>query len=500
MDILVELLSLLLIAILIATAVKYIRVPYTIALVLVGIAVGLSGLFPPIQLTEELVFTLILPPLLFEGALAMDIGELRRNLKPILSLATLGLVISILVTGYITSLAGLPLLLALIFAAMASPTDPVSVLATFKKLGAPRKLTTIMEGESIINDGTAVVIYSILFGMLEGTSTLSQGVIEFFFVCVGGAIVGFLLGHSAHRLLRHIDDALIEVTLTVILAFGTFLVAESLGVSGVIAVVSAGLIVGNYGTEFSMSPTTRITLVNFWSAIVFIVNSLVFILIGLDTPVYRLADNLWLVGLAILAVLAGRAFVVYPTLTAFRMNLSWQNIVFWGGLHGTIPVALALSYEGPMREELVSMVFGVVIFSLVVQGLSLDIYARRVFRRDVRKAEYEVLRARLYGIRKAMEEVSRMASRGEIDHEVAAQIIERLGKMAEGVKAKLSEVLGREEIRDEEYRKVWREVLEIRRSAVSELIRKGIVGEDAGGRVIREIDEELIRLEGGESE
>lgn len=498
MELFAELLSLLLIAILIATAVKYVRIPYTIALVLVGIAVGLSGLFPPIQLTEELVFTLILPPLLFEGALAMDVGELRRNLKPILSLATAGLLISILIAGYITSLSGIPILLALIFAAMVSPTDPVSVLATFKKLGAPRNLTTIMEGESIINDGTAVVIYSILLGMLAGTSTIPQGVVEFIFVCIGGAIVGFLLGYSAYRILAHIDDALIEVTLTVILAFGTFLIAESLGVSGVIAVVSAGLIIGNYGTEFSMSPTTRITLVNFWSAIVFIVNSFVFILIGLDTPVYRLAEHLWLIVIAIVAVLAGRAAVVYPILSALRMRLSWQNVVFWGGLHGTIPVALALSYEGPMRDEIVSMVFGVVIFSLIVQGLSLDIYARKIFRRDESKAEYEELRARLFSVRRAIEELNRMASKGEVDHEIADQVAGQLEKMAEELKAEISEVLSREDIMNEEYRKVWREVLEVQRSAVNELVRKGIVSEEVGEKVIREIDERIVRLENGE--
>ncbi len=495
MELLAELLSLLLIAILIATAVKYVRFPYTIALVLVGLAVGLSGIFPPIQLTKELVFTLILPPLLFEGALAMDLGELRRNLRPILSLATAGLVVSILVAGYIASLSGIPLLLALIFAAMVSPTDPVSVLATFKKLGAPKKLTTIMEGESIINDGTAVVIYSILLGMLAGSTSLSRGVVEFFFVCIGGVVVGFIFGYAAYRVLAHIDDALIEVTLTVILAFGTFLLAENLRVSGVIAVVTAGLIVGNYGTEFSMSPTTRITLVNFWSAVVFIVNSLVFILIGLDTPVYRLSEHAGLIAVAILAVLAGRAVVVYPLLSAMRMRLSWQNVVFWGGLHGTIPVALALSYEGPMRDEIVSMVFGVVIVSLVVQGLSLDVYARRIFGKDEGKAEYEELRARLYAIRRAIDELGRMASRGEVDHEVASHVIEELKKAEQTLRTRVSEVLSRDDIRQEEYRKVWREVLVVERSAVSELVRKGIVSESAGERIIREIDEELVGLD-----
>lgn len=268
MELLAEVLSLLLISIAVAVAVKYVQIPYTIPLVIVGLMVGLIEAFPPIELTEEIVFTLLLPPLLFEGALAMDISEFRRNLKPILSLATVGLLISIVLSGYLLTFAGLPLIVALIFSAMASPTDPVSVLATFKKLGVPKRLTMIMEGESIINDGTAVVVFSILLGMLEGGKTLSQGIAEFFYVCAGGAILGFMLGYMAYKILSQIDDPLVEVAITIVLAFGTFLLAEKIGVSGVIAVVSAGLIVGNYGMEFSMSPTTRNTLINFWSAVV----------------------------------------------------------------------------------------------------------------------------------------------------------------------------------------------------------------------------------------
>lgn len=318
MELLVELITLLLIACGVGVAVKYVRVPYTIALVIVGLLVGLTGIFPEIPLTQDVVFTLILPPLLFEGALAMDIRHLRENLKPILALATAGLLLTILVTGYITSMVGIPLLLALIFAAMASPTDPVSVLATFRKLGAPKRLTTLLEGESIINDGTAVVIFSILLEMLRGEVSMLRGFAEFLLVCAGGAAVGFVVGYAAYRILSYIDDPLIEVTITLILAFGTFLVAEQLGVSGVIAVVAAGLIIGNYGT--------RITLVNFWSAVVFLVNSLVFILIGIDTHIFELVKYWNYVAVAIPAVLIGRAVAVYPVLTAFRVKPSWQQL------------------------------------------------------------------------------------------------------------------------------------------------------------------------------
>jgi CPA1 family monovalent cation:H+ antiporter len=493
MELLAELIALLLIACGVGVAVKYIRIPYTIALVLVGLLVGMTEIFPEIQLTEDVVFTLILPPLLFEGALAMDIRHLRDNINPILTLATAGLLLTILVTGYITSLVGIPLLLALIFAAMVSPTDPVSVLATFRKLGAPKKLTTLIEGESIINDGTAVVIFSILLEMLRGDVSILNGFAEFLLVCAGGAAVGFVVGYAAYRILSYIDDPLIEVTITLILAFGTFLIAEQLGVSGVIAVVAAGLIIGNYGTEFSMSPSTRLTLINFWSAVVFLVNSLVFILIGIDTHIFELVKYWNYVAIAIPAVLIGRAVTVYPVLTAFRVKASWQHVAFWGGLHGTIPVALALSLETPMRDTLSAMAFGVVIFSLVIQGLSLDYFARRLFRKDERREKYEEVRARLYGISKSAEEVMELARRGELDQNVAESIAKELENRAEELRIKISNILQDEDLRLEEYRKAWNNVLEVQKSAVFELLRRGIISEEVAEKLVKEIDEQKVQ-------
>jgi CPA1 family monovalent cation:H+ antiporter len=493
MEVFAELLVLLLIACAVGVAVKYIRISYTIALVVVGIAVGLIGIFPEIRLTEDIVFTLILPPLLFEGALNMDLQNFRSNFKPILSLATAGLLVAIVVTGYLISFAGIPLLIALIFAAMISPTDPVSVIATFRTLGVPKKLTTLIEGESVVNDGTAVVIFSILLEMLRGRINVLQGVVDFVFVCAGGALIGLILGYVAYKILAKIDDALIETTVTVILAFGTFLVAENLHVSGVIAVVAAGLIIGNYGTEFSMSPSTRIILVNFWSVVVFIVNSLVFILIGIDTHIFDLIANAGYIAIAIPAVLIGRALAVYPILSAFRTRPLHQHIAFWGGLHGTIPVALALSLEViPMRDEIVSMVFGVVIFSLLVQGLSLDFAARNIFRKDERRLNYEELRARLYALKRSSEEILRLAKAGELDESIVKEIYDSLRESKEQIAREINEVLSIEDLRLEEYQKAWRNVIEIQKSAVLELLRRGIIGEEIAEKLIKELDEHQI--------
>lgn len=227
-------------------------------------------------------------------------------------------------------------------------------------------------------------------------------------------------------------------------------------------------------------------------------NSTVFILIGLDTPLSKILDNSFYVLAGILAILAGRAIAVYPILTALKTKLSWQNIVFWGGLHGTIPVALALSYSGPYREELVSMVFGVVIFSLIVQGLSLDYYARRIFGvSDEKMNIYEELRARIYAVRKSIEEVERMASKGEVSKDIAKDVIEKLENIEKKLEEKIFQVLQDENIRNSEYVKTWLESLEIQKNAIHELSRRGLVRHDVADKLIRELDEEIERFKEG---
>ena len=309
---LTEFIGLLLIASLVGVAVKYIKLPYTIALVVVGFFAGLLRVFPEVRLTQDLIFFLVLPPLLFEGALNMNIDDLRANFRTISILAVVGVVLSVAVTGYLVHyFLSIPLAFALLFAAMITPTDPVSVLATFRELGAPKKLSTIMEGESILNDGTGIVIFSILLEATRSSFNLLNGVLEFFFVVVGGAAVGLAIGYISYKVLAFIDDHQIEVAITLIVAFSTFILAEYLHVSGVIAVVAAGLIIGNYGTYFSMSPTTRVALVTFWGFFVFVINSIIFLLIGIDIHF----DKIMLFGssilIAILAVLIGRAIATY---------------------------------------------------------------------------------------------------------------------------------------------------------------------------------------------
>lgn len=485
MELIVEFVILLLIACGVGVIVKYIRLPYTIALVLVGLFVGLSG-FPKIPLTKELVFFILLPPLLFESALNMDLSELRENFKIISVLAIFGVLVSTVLVGFIMHKAlGLPLELAFLFGAMISATDPVSVLATFKKLDAPKKLAVVLEGESVLNDGTAIVLFSIIYEMMEyGRFDVLQSVVDFVIVCFGGALLGFALGYLTYRFLAFIDDHLIEISLTLILAYSCFLIAEHFHLSGVIAVVCAGLIVGNYGTLFSMSPSTRIVLTDFWGFVVFVINSIIFLLIGIDTQlsVFQYCGE---IAVAVLAVLLARALVVYPTLIRFPKE--WKFVVFWGGLRGAIPVALALSLESN-RELLGSIVFGVVLFSLVFQGLTLDIFVKRRFKSQ-RREEFEELFGRYLALKHAERELRRMVKNGEIPESVGREIEEELKGEVESVKPLFEKKL--EEFKDDLKVRAMKEILNSQKFAIRTALAKGLISEDVASKLLRDLDERI---------
>ena len=238
-----NLVEILLLACVVAIAVKRIHVPYTTALVLVGIGVSFLPFHLEVRLSKELVLLIILPPLLFQGALHMDLDQLRRNLLPIVTLAVPGLIVAMLLMSAMLHYAmGMPWLKGMLFGAMVAATDPISVLAVFREVKTPERLKALIEGESLFNDGTSVVLFGVIYGALYGGTEVTAGgaALEFIKVVIGGAAVGLALGYIAYKTMKRLDDHLLEVTLTVVLVFGSFLVAEVFHLSGVIAVVVAG--------------------------------------------------------------------------------------------------------------------------------------------------------------------------------------------------------------------------------------------------------------------
>ena len=380
---------LLLAASVIALLAERLRIPYTVSLVFGGLLLGALRLpvLSPLQaghrpdwLTPDVILIVFLPALVFEASVKIDVRNLKREFVPLFLLVTVGVLMAAVVTGYLVHWAtGLPVLMALLFGSIISATDPISVLAIFKDLKTSARLSLLIEGESLLNDGTAVVLFQVLLaGIVAGNLSIARGGGHFILAVLLGAGIGFSLGYVASKITATVDDPQIEITLTTIVAYGSYLLAYHLHLSGIIATGAAGLMVGNFGAKTSMSPRTLAAMQSFWEYVAFVMNSLVFLLIGLEVHIGALLHAWRPLLFAIAAVLIGRALSVYTlvpfsNLFATRIPFRWQHVAVWGGLRGALALALALSLDStlPYRAQILDMTFGVVIFSILVQGLTM---------------------------------------------------------------------------------------------------------------------------------
>ncbi len=511
--------ELLLIAVIVAVITKYIRLPYTIALVLVGLGLGAIGGLRPLELSRDLIFFIFLPPLLFEGCLNMELALLARNWRRVFLLALPGTIVSTLMLGFGAHLlfgwlgAPLPLELALLLGVMLSPTDPISVLAIFREHGVSHELSILVEGESVFNDGIGVVLFLIAVDVATGHSvTVSAGMLEFVREVAGGALVGFGFGYLTHRILGRLDDHLIEVVISLVLAYGVYLIADSLHMSGVIAVVVAGLIIGNYGRMFSMSPTTRISLSHFWDATAFIANSLLFLLIGLELDI----GHLWAFGLAIgatfLLMVITRTLVVSGSFTCDRLlggrqlPRGWMSVVNWGGVRGSIPIALVLGLPTAglltreLRSQLIAVVFGAVFLSLVIQGTSISALLGRLGLIGLRteEREYEEALGRVWSTRAELQALEAVFRDGEVEQRSYGAIKARLeGAFEEAARAARRTARESELIRARQLARASESMVRAGRTAIDDAFRRGLLSDTVANRLKEEMDARLVQ--GGET-
>ncbi len=507
----------LLVAALVGIAVSRLRLPYTVALVLVGLALSLVGVFQSIGLTDELILLVFLPPLLFEGAINMDLDDLVRRWHQVGLLAFVGTAISAsVIAAGLVWVPGMALELAVVLAVMLAATDPVSVLAIFKEHGVGTGLRTLMEGESIFNDALAIVLYliavEVAFG--EETVTFQDAVVEFGTEVVVGTAVGLLVGFSAHRLMSTLDDHLVEIMLSLVTAYGAYLIADRLHGSGVIAVVVAGLLIGNYGTRMAMSASSRVALLDFWEVLTFLANSALFLLMGLAFDIGELRGRTLVATVsAIVAVLVGRAIISYGLLQVFRRSKvapvprTWQTAVFWGGLRGSIPVALVLGLDDPVFADInaVTVVFAVVMFSLVVQGLTYKPVLDRLglTSKSDEITRYEELLAETVAMRSARRELETMRASGEVVPALFDDLCHDIDRRNHDAEERLATLTAdADAVRRRQVARVARRLASVQKQALSEAARSGRIGEHVARSKAKAIDvayEEgrLTRLEGG---
>ncbi len=522
LTVVIAIVGLLLVAALVAIGLRPVRLPFTVGLVIIGMLIGfaahrvdalepLSG----ITLSPSLIMFVFLPTLIFESAYSLDGRLLSKNMGPVLALAVPGLIITMLIVGallsYLTPLGWGP---ALLFGALIAATDPVAVIAIFKEVGAPRRLTILVEGESLFNDATAIVLFKILLvavvaGMFDA-ATLVGGTIEFLKVFLGGLLVGGIIGHLMVSSLRLAgDDPLIQVTLSTVVAYMAFIVADHyLHVSGVMATLAAGLIVGTYGS-IRFSPKVKSYLHQFWAYAAFVSNSLIFILVGMTASLNLFRENLVPILLALAAVLVARAIVVYGLAGLMdkllpksdRIGLKYQTVLFWGGLKGAVALALALSVPADFaqRDLIVTLALGVVLIVLIVGGVTTGPLISAL------KLDQPTLAERVAGAQARL--AAKQEAKGRLDRLDAThysnQLLRRAedtyAKEIENAQAKVDELRVECEQRPQAMLEVlWAEALTVEQKRYRTLFERHVVSEPVYRELEMAIDLERDRLKQGE--
>ncbi|MDP7203384.1 MAG: sodium:proton antiporter [Candidatus Poseidoniaceae archaeon] len=529
-------------AIMVALAIRRFNMPYTIALVIAGLVLGLMSRFDDLFsielsgiLSAEVILFLILPPLLFDGASKLSFHSFKRNWRLTILLAVPAVIISMFSIGLIIWVLiwqGDPemFLFALLLGAVLAPTDPVSVLALFKECGAPHQLSTIVEGESLFNDGTGVVLFQVMAALVAASlmgdssslgSTLLEGALKFVQMVVIGSVVGAAIAFAANTALVWTRNHLLEVTITVAVAFGSFLLAEHFQGSGVIAVVVAGMMVGNIGKLQAMTPQARVGLDHFWEMVAFLMNSVLFLLIGFEMMerIEPSGDALLMILVAILAATIAR-LSIYPMceiVTRWSPDSDipkpWRHVIFWGGLRGSIPLALMLilldqwilhpdaelaaNLPSGVYDEMLLMAFSVVLFTLLVQGMTITPLMKKLGvgqDADGNTEKFEIAVATLMSSGAALLELQRMKEMGLAPVEQLDEAIASEKSRIDESRELLEELKSDESFKDRMQGRLDARLLAIRQRAVDDAERQGLISEHISLELRWKLDTDLTLL------
>jgi monovalent cation/hydrogen antiporter len=496
-------------------------VPYPVFLVLGGLALGLVPIVPEIGLPPDLVLLIFLPPLLYSAAFFSSPRDLKANLRPIASLS-IGLVLltTLTVAAVAHLVAGLPWTAAFVLGAIVSPTDPVAATAIAGRLGAPRRIVTILEGESLINDATALVLYSVaVSAVVTGTFSLPKAGLEFILYGTGGTAIGL----AVHR----VGDPLVEITVTLLTPYAAYIPAEELGVSGVLAAVTAGLYLGWRNPEMT-GPRSRLQSFGLWEMLTFLLNSVLFILIGLQLPnilesisgEYSMMSVMLYAVLVSLAVIGTRLLWTFPA-TYLPRYLSrsirernpsppWQQVaaIAYTGMRGAISLAAALAIPltvqngapFPGRDQILFLTFCVILITLVLQGLSLPMLVRRLGLAGAEgEEEREETEARLRAAEAALARLDELADEAQVPEDTLTRMRDLYEYRHRRFAARHSEQTesGEEDYEERSlaYQRFRRELLGAERAALLRLRSEGRISDEVRRRVERDLDLEDARLE-----
>jgi len=497
------------------------EVPYTVALVVTGLVISVlrEHFYPQfdigLHLTPELLFVVFLPVLIYEAAFDFNLRDFFDNYKAIVTLAAPGLVLGIFVAGGLTygvsEILGLGLGFtgSLLVAAMLSATDPVAVISLLREVGAPRRLSVLMEGESLLNDGVAVVVFGVILvalGLDHTHAHLSATFILQFlsWEIIGAILIGAGVGGAISWVTMRVDDHLIEITLTTLAAFGSFLLADKVHASGVIACLTAGMLTGNFGARYGMSATTRVSVASFWEYLAFLANSFVFLLIGLEVIPSRLLGNwlpillVWIVLVATRSLLVSGSLPLLSRLEGCMPRWSAAAIT-WGGLRGGIAMVLALSIprEWGFRDLAIDIVFGVCLLTILVQGTSMYRLLNWLgLARDLSgQRRLQEIRGRLRGLQAALRFLDRQRESGTVDKELYEEVHGELLDELRQLEEQRTETKDVEKLmRREELSEMQRQLLQVRKAALRQARSDGHVGEKTVRRLIGELDEKLHHM------